>query len=673
MTRRPPDLDAPLTSLRGVGPKRSGDLAEAGFHTVGDLLLLVPHRWEDRRTVAEASGVDDEGPRTFRGRLRGVRPIRTRRRGFTLVRGTFRDDSGELPVVWFNRPYLARTVSADEEYLLHGDVRRNRGGRLELINPSLEAVPEAIHAARVVPVYPAAGRLTPSFLRRLLMQVLDTVDLETDVPEPLPRELLERHGLPSLGRALEALHHPPDDTDPTEVDALNAARSPAHARLIYGELLSLQVEMMRRRREHVSQPQGFDYRVDDDVRAVARRILPFRLTRAQKRALREIVDDLREPRPMLRLLQGDVGSGKTIVAAMALVVALESGLQGAFMAPTELLAEQQFRSLQRLLGKQYRIGLFTGSASDREELETALVRGELELAIGTHALVQEGLEFHRLGLVVIDEQHRFGVAQRRLLAEKGDRPDVLVMTATPIPRSLALTAYGDLELSVIDELPPGRTPVETRVLPETDRRRALDLLREELSAGGRAYAVYPLIEESDQVAAASVEARGEALRRALPDVESAVLHGRHPADERDAIMRAFQDGRIRLLVSTTVVEVGVDVPEATVMWIESAERFGLAQLHQLRGRVGRGTRPSRCIALHGKRLTDEGRRRLDVFERTTDGFEIAEADLEIRGPGELLGTRQAGLPPFRVANVVRDREWLLKAREDARRLDPKSV
>ncbi len=654
-----------MTTLRGVGPARSKDLAEAGYHTVGDLLFHLPHRWEDRRHVTPLAEIGVEGPRTLRGCLTGVRPIRTRRRGFTLVRGTLHDDSGELPVVWFNRPYLARTVDAEEEYLLHGEVRSGRGDRLELVNPSLEKASEAVHAARVAPIYPAVGSLSPSFMRRLMAQVLDDLDLEGQVPEPLPEEILERHGLPPLGRALETLHHPSDDAEPAHVEALNSAESAAHARLIYGELLDLQLEMARRRHAHVSRPQSFCYRVDDDVRAVARRILPFRLTRAQKRVLKEIVDDLRRPRPMLRLLQGDVGSGKTIVAALALVVALESGLQGAFMAPTELLAEQHFRSLRKLLGERYRIGLLTGSAAGRTDLEIALSRGDLHLAVGTHALVQEGLEVHRLGLAVIDEQHRFGVAQRRLLAEKGDRPDVLVMTATPIPRSLALAAYGDLELSVIDGMPPGRKPVETRVLPESRRRQALALLRRELESGARAYAVYPLIEESAQVSAASVEERGEALRRLLPEVPSAVLHGRSTPRERDEIMGAFQDGRIRLLVSTTVIEVGVDVPEAAVMWIESAERFGLAQLHQLRGRVGRGERPSLCIALHGE-LTEGGRRRLEVFERTTDGFEIAEADLEIRGPGELLGTRQAGLPPFRVANLVRDREWLMKAREDAR-------
>jgi ATP-dependent DNA helicase RecG len=373
---------------------------------------------------------------------------------------------------------------------------------------------------------------------------------------------------------------------------------------------------------------------------------------------------------MLRLLQGDVGSGKTIVAALALVVALESGLQGAFMAPTEILAEQHYRTLQGLLGERYRLGLVTASASDLAATREALGRGEIQLAVGTHALIQEGLTLPRLGLVVIDEQHRFGVSQRQRLEQKGRRPDVLVMTATPIPRSLALTAYGDLELSILDELPPGRRPIVTEVVPASRRSQVYRRLAEELSAGARAYVVFPLIEESERVAAESLEGRGEWVRERLGEVPAAVLHGRLGSDEREQALRDFAAGRVKVLIATTVIEVGLDVPEATVMILESAERFGLSQLHQLRGRVGRGERPSRCVAIHG-RLTPEARRRLEVFASTLDGFEVAEADLEIRGPGDLLGTRQAGLPRLRAAHLVEDREWLERAREDARALLPR--
>jgi ATP-dependent DNA helicase RecG len=367
---------------------------------------------------------------------------------------------------------------------------------------------------------------------------------------------------------------------------------------------------------------------------------------------------------MLRLLQGDVGSGKTIVAALALVVALENGYQGAFMAPTELVAEQHFASLQRILGSRYRLGLFTSSRRDAR-LRRELASGEIRLAVGTHALIQEGVEFRDLGLAVVDEQHRFGVLQRGRLRSKSVLPDMLVMTATPIPRSLALAAWGDQEVSVIDELPPGRTPAETRVVPIKERRKVYRELRQDLEAGARAYVVFPMIEESSS--AASVEEMGEKLREFLSGIPSAVLHGRMPAPEREEVMRAFAAGEVRVLVSTTVIEVGVDVPEATWMVIESAERFGLAQLHQLRGRVGRGPRPSRCVAIHGK-LTEAGERRLEVFASTTDGFRIAEEDLAIRGPGELLGLRQAGLPGFRLARLPEDLDLLLQARDDARDL-----
>jgi ATP-dependent DNA helicase RecG len=656
-----------------VGPARRAALAEAGYTTAEDLLWHLPQRWEDRRrlsTVEEARAAAAGTRLTLHGRLCGLRSLRTRRRGLTLVRGRFEDAAGALPVVWFNRPWLARQLPDGTEVVLHGEVREARGGGRELLNPSCERVGGEAEGrpsgARVVPVYPAVGNLGPAWMGRLLDNLLAAVDPRR-LPEPLPRELLLRRGLPTLGEALHQLHRPGEEAD---TGLLESRRSPAHLRLLYGELLELQLELALVRERQVRIEQGFRYRVDDRVRRVAREVLPFRLTGAQRRVLQEIVGELARPTPMLRLLQGDVGSGKTIVAALALVVALESGLQGAFMVPTELLAEQHYASLRRLLGGRYRVGLLSGSAAEGERLRRELARGELQLAVGTHALIQQDVRFRRLGLVVIDEQHRFGVEQRRILSAKGERPDVLVMTATPIPRSLALSAYGDLELSVLDELPPGRTPVATEVLPAGRRRQVWARLERALDGGAQAYAVFPLIEDSDQVAAESVEGRGEELRRRLGRFPSAVLHGRVPAAEREAVMAAFAAGEIRLQVATTVIEVGVDVPGATWMLIDSAERFGLAQLHQLRGRVGRGSRPSRCVALHG-RLTPEAQQRLTAFAATTDGFALAEADLAQRGPGELLGTRQAGLPSFRVAELPRDLDWLMKAREDARRLLPR--
>jgi ATP-dependent DNA helicase RecG len=484
------------------------------------------------------------------------------------------------------------------------------------------------------------------------------------VPETLPEEVLERRGLPPLGEALLALHRPEETAD---IAALNEHRSPAHRRMVYEELLRMQVHLALLRARETAAARTLTYRVDDRVRGVVRGLLPFRLTAAQKRVLGEIVADLRGPHPMLRLLQGDVGSGKTLVAALALAVALESGFQGAFMAPTELLAEQHYANLERLLGGRYRLGLFVGGRGKDAHLRERLAAGEIELAVGTHALIQEGVEFQRLGLAVVDEQHRFGVRQRALLRGKGEQPDLLVMTATPIPRTLALTAWGDLEVSTLDELPPGRTPVATAVFPAGKRRTVMQKVREELAAGGRIYFVVPLIEESERSAAASLAEVEERVKTDLAGWPYAVVHGRIPAAERNRIMESFAAGEVRVLLATTVIEVGVDIAEATCMVIESAERFGLAQLHQLRGRVGRGPRPSRCFAVHG-RLSEEGKRRLAVFARTGDGFEIAEEDLKIRGPGDVLGTRQAGLPAFRWARLPQDWDLLESARDDAREL-----
>jgi ATP-dependent DNA helicase RecG len=644
-----------------VGPARAEALAGAGLRTVRDLIFHLPFRYEDRRgtrPVAEAAAGTSQ---TFRGRLMGLRRIRTRRRGFSLVRGFVEDGSGRLPVVWFNRPYLANQANQTDEgeYLLHGPVKAAADG-LELVNPSCEPAAQAVHGDRIAPIYPAAGKVGPAALRRILDGVLRQIDLPAQVPETVPEELLQRYGLPPLGEALQYLHHPGADAD---VEALNQRRSPAHLRLVYGELLELQVALALVRRREEGVPRARRYQLGKRQRRTLEAIPPFPLTGAQKRAMGEILADLDSPHPMLRLLQGDVGSGKTIVAALALAAALESGYQGAFMAPTELLAEQHHASLARLLGDRYRIVLVTGSTTGGS---AELASGEARLAVGTHALFQESVEFQELGLVVIDEQHRFGVAQRDLLRRKGDRPDLLVMTATPIPRSLALTAYGDLAVSTLDELPPGRSPVATELAPARRSREVYRRLRKAIEAGERAYVVAPFIEESllDAVSLSEVEAR---VRETLAGFPVATVHGRMPAAERERALRAFAAGEVRALVATTVIEVGLDVPAATWMVIESAERFGLAQLHQLRGRVGRGTGLATCVAIHG-RLSEAARQRLEIFAATTDGFEIAERDLLLRGPGDLLGTRQAGLPSLAVARLPEDWDWLVRARDDAREL-----
>jgi ATP-dependent DNA helicase RecG len=656
-----------------VGPARSQALAAAGLHTVRDLIFHLPFRWEDRRGTLPVAAAVAGVAATFRGRLVGVRRIHARRRSFSLVRGFVEDDSGRLPVVWFNRPYLTdRTDPSDRsdqgEFVLHGPVRPAKTG-LELVNPSCErAAEETVHGDRIAPVYPAAGKVGPAALRRILDGVLRQVDLPREVPETVPAELLRRHGLPPLGEALEALHHPGADA---EIEALNERRTPAHRRLIYGELLELQVALALLRLREEAEPRTRRYRTGPRLRKLLIGIPPFPLTGAQERVMKEILADLARPHPMLRLLQGDVGSGKTIVAALALAAALESGHQGAFMAPTELLAEQHHASLARLLGDRWRIVLLTGSAADAGRHRAEIASGEARLAVGTHALLQETVEFKDLGLVVIDEQHRFGVAQRELLRRKGDRPDllpdVLTMTATPIPRSLAMTAYGDLAVSTLDELPPGRSPVRTEVVPARRRVEVYRRLRAAVEAGERAYIVAPLIEESGRIDAASLAEVETRVREALAGFQVGTVHGRMPQPERELALRAFAAGEIRALVATTVIEVGLDVPAATWMVIESAERFGLAQLHQLRGRVGRGAASSLCIALHG-RLSETARQRLEIFESTTDGFEIAERDLALRGPGDLLGTRQAGLPSLKAARLPEDWDWLVRARDDAREM-----
>jgi len=717
------DLSAPLQTLPGIGPVRAGRLAEAGFETVGDLLAHLPFRYEDRSvivSVGEAlAAFDASSPAgeaaaavTLRGRLEGVRAVRLRRRGLSLVRGTLRDGSGSLQVLWFNQPYLAGRIDGDTEYLVHGRLRlpkaaarRGKAVPPELVNPSCEPAEGALQGGLVVPVYPALGPLGPAAVRRLVAKVFDalTPDEIDRIPEPLPPDLLERHRLPALGDALVRIHRPGAGGETPDAEELNRRASPGHRRLVYGELLEQQLALavLRRGRSAVRKRRRYD-RPDraERARRIARAALPFRLTPAQRRALEEIAVDLRRPYPMARLLQGDVGSGKTIVALLALVLALESGYQGAFMAPTELLAEQHYRRIVERLGGHYRVGLLTGSNPELAAVRADLAAGRVDLAVGTHALVQEGVRFQRLGLVVIDEQHRFGVVQRQLLEGKGERPDVLVMTATPIPRTLALTAFGDLEVSVIDELPPGRRGVQTETRPPADRPAVYRRLAERLAAGERAYVVFPRIgpgesegEEAGEAADGSADGSGPSFSETeVPDLTTAgaalvqeiaghlgggwggrwrddwalTVHGRMDREAREQAMAAFSEGRARLLLATTVIEVGVDVPEATVMVIEGAERFGLSQLHQLRGRVGRGDRPGWCVALpSGTALTEQGRARLEAFVATTDGFEIAEQDLRIRGFGDLLGTRQAGLARFRVADPFVHGELLERAREDA--------
>jgi len=655
----PLDLRSPLRALPGIGPKKAAMLAEAGIATIGDLLWHLPRTYEDRRETTTVRAAAAGATVQLRGRVDGVRLRRMGRR--VLVEGTLRDATGALPVTWFGQPWLVDKLANVGEVVLHGRVQR-AGRRVVLSHPDWH--PAAEERGGVVPVYPDLGGLAGSQLRAWIAAALPRVDLDRLLPETLPATLLRIHRLPALAPALRFLHEPPSSAD---VTALAAGETPAHHRLVYGELLAQQRELAARAAAQRQLSKPHRYRVDDAVRARAREVLPFKLTAAQKRVLGELAADLQRAQPMRRLLQGDVGSGKTVIAAMLLLIAAESRLQAAFLAPTELLAEQHFLTLSRLLGRHYPLALFAGGrAGDADR--RAVARGQVPIVVGTQALLERAVRFQHLALVVIDEQHRFGVRQREALEAKGARPDLLVMSATPIPRSLALAAHGDLDVAVLDELPAGRQPITTTVLPAARRREAYARLREELGAGGQGYVVFPAIGEAgDSPREPSLHGLGERLRAAFAEVPTAVLHGQLAVGEREAVMDAFRRGDVRLLLATTVIEVGVDVPAATAMVIEGAERFGLAQLHQLRGRVGRGSRPSWCIAVHGN-AGEVGARRLAAFAGTCDGFVIAEEDLRLRGPGELLGERQAGAQPFRFAELPRHHDWLVRAWSDAREL-----
>jgi ATP-dependent DNA helicase RecG len=661
------DLSAPVQYVKGIGPERARALAREGLATTEDLLLRLPMRYEDRRQRTRVAELRPGMKTSVAGRIVAAGLRRTRR--MPIYEVLLEDEGRRLKAVWFNQPYLREALPRGSAVILFGEVRRE-GGVLSMTSPQFEKLEDddaaGIHTGRVVPVYEKTGPLTGRMLRRVLFHLAAQVGDE--VPDPLPAPVRGRLGVIGRGEALRRVHVPAGEDS---LDALNAFRSPAHARLILEELFLFQLGLALRRQGRRSRGKGIAFEVTEATREAVKRILPFRLTDAQRRVLREIAEDMRSPHPMSRLVQGDVGSGKTIVALLAMVIALENGYQAAFMAPTEILAEQHYLSFKRLLRRcPYTVELVSATALGPRRKRTGtlerLASGECRIAVGTHALIQEHVAFARLGLAVVDEQHRFGVLQREDLMRKGLDVDVLVMTATPIPRTLALTAYGDLDVSVLDALPPGRTPIHTVHRPASERRSVVDLVRREVAAGRQAYVVYPLVAESEKledVRAATQSA--EEWQQALLGTRVGLLHGRLKGPEKEQVMAAFAAGELQVLVATTVIEVGVDVPNATVMVIEHAERFGLAQLHQLRGRVGRGAHRSTCVLVAHGRLSEEARARIEVLARTGDGFLIAEKDLELRGPGDVLGTRQWGLPRFRAADLVRDRELMETARREA--------
>ena len=666
----PTGLSAPVATLRGIGEQRARELARAGIETVEDLLLRLPFRYEDRATLTPIASLRRGAPASACGEVVKCALRTTRRPGFTVFEALVRDASGLITAVWFNQRYLRDVFAPGQRVVLYGPVETRGLSGAQFNNPSYEFVePETdelggVHTGRIVPVYERIGSLTPKLQRSLVHGALEGVHADLD---PLPAEIRHRLALPSRDVALREVHFPAPGSD---VAALNARRTPAQRRLIFEEFFEFQLGVALRRRASDGEAKPFRVLVDDRIREAARRVLPFRLTAGQKGALREIVEDQQRRRPMNRLLQGDVGSGKTVVAGLAALVALENGLQVAVMAPTSLLAEQHGRTLGQLLASAtFPVDVLTGStpAAQRRALAAAIAGGEPRLVVGTHALVEQDVAFARLGLVVVDEQHRFGVLHRASLRAKGQNPDVLVMTATPIPRTLAMTAYGDLDVSAIRERPPGRTPVRTTVRPEERRAEVYEFVRGELEQGRQAYVVYPLVEDSQKIdVRAATEMADHLAQEIFPAHRVGLLHGRMKADAKERTMAAFVRGEIHVLVSTTVIEVGVDVANASVMLVEHAERFGLAQLHQLRGRVGRGAAVSSCILMYTTPLTADATARLRAIAATDDGFALAEKDLELRGPGDVFGTRQSGMPHLRVGDLVRDRDTMALAHDEAR-------
>ncbi len=706
----------PVQYVKGIGPRLAEVLRAKGIATVDDLLHYLPFRYEDRlnpRSVAELRAGEMA---TVIAEVRNSGLFRTRR--MPIFQLTVGQGRARLKCIWFNATYLQGRFQPGQMLALYGKVEEGRDGELQIVQPQFEILGDineeggadeaekkaaaSLEIGRIVPIYESTGqgKLTPRWFRRVIRGALE--NLSPDLPDAIPAAVRAHLSLVSPREALFKVHWP--DAGESFTD-LQSSRTPAHLRMIFDELFFIELGLELKRREQKAQT-GIAFRLNDGVREAIKKILPFHPTAAQKRVLKEIATDMQTPHPMRRLLQGDVGSGKTIVAFQAAIVAIENGYQVALMAPTEILAQQHYFSARQILERAgYRIVLLTGSLEQdrKRDVRRHIAQGNAQLVIGTHALIQDRVEFEKLGLVVVDEQHRFGVMQRLKLMKKSDdrgatgdspvqthvgadalvrpgersstaadprptdpEPDVLVMTATPIPRTLALTLYGDLDLSVLDELPPGRTPVVTRSLPDERAPEVWDFLRKQIAAGHQAYVVYPVIEENEERELKAAEQMHRQLREKIfPNLHVGLLHGRLDADEKERVMREFQQGKIEILVATTVIEVGVDVPNATIMVIEHADRFGLAQLHQLRGRIGRGAAKSYCVLMRGGKVSEEGERRLEAMVRSNDGFQIAELDLELRGPGEFFGTKQAGIPSFRVANIIRDRQLLEAAKREA--------
>ena len=682
--------------MKGVGPRIAEWLAQKNLSTVEDLLYYLPFRYEDRINPRGIAELQPGEMATVIAEVRNAGMFRTKRFPiFEMVAGQGR---ATLKCIWFNGAYLRDRFQPGQMVALYGKVEEGwRGRGLQINQPQFEILDgarephsedageiESLEVGRIVPIYESAAnaKLTSRWFRKVIYGALEK--LAAEIPDGLPPILCRRLNLLDRRKAFMLAHFP--ETGESFADLANCC-TPAHRRLIFEELFFLEIGLELKRRR-MRQRAGIAFELNERVREAIKRILPFHPTAAQKRVLKEIAEDMQQSSPMRRLLQGDVGSGKTIVALQAAVIAIENGYQVAFMAPTEILATQHYLSARRALEPAgYRVVLLTGSLEEERKRNARrhIAQGGAQLVIGTHALIQEKVEFHSLGLVIVDEQHRFGVMQRFTLMKKGEvEPDTLVMTATPIPRTLALTLYGDLDTSVLDELPPGRTPITTRKVSDDRAPEVWEFVRKQVKAGRQAYVVYPVIEgvpgdqpeleftgtpaTSKSGLKAAMHMHEELSKKILPELRVGLLHGRLDAEEKDRTMRRFQQGQIDVLVSTTVIEVGVDVPNATIMVVEHAERFGLSQLHQLRGRIGRGAAKSYCVLMTAGRVSAEGERRLNEMVRTQDGFEIAELDLQLRGPGEFFGTKQAGMPGLRAANILRDRKLLELAKGEAHRI-----
>ena len=665
-------LQTPIQYVKGVGPKLAKLLEKKGIQTVEDGLYFLPRAYEDRRQLKKISELRAGRKETGFGEvmLSGMAFFQNRKKKvFEVLVG---DGSGRITLKWFhgNERYLLERFKKGRRLIFSGEVRWFNYQK-EIHHPDVEIVEgdveeDYLNFKRIVPIYSETEGLYQRTLRRLMKNIVD--GYSDEMRSPIPAEIVERQDLIGFSEAFRRVHFPPEGES---VEKLNQQRSDGHRRIIFDEFFFLELGLALKKRGIALEP-GISFKTEGILSQRLLQRLSFELTGAQMRTLSEIVADMENPHPMNRLIQGDVGSGKTIVALLASLRVVECGYQAAIMAPTEVLAEQHYLTIYRWVEPLgVRVALLTSNikGSEREEIYGRIRSGEIQMVIGTHAVIQEQVAFHRLGLAIIDEQHKFGVVQRGLLKKKGENPDVLVMTATPIPRTLAMTLYGDLDISLIDEMPPGRMPVETKVFPESARSRVYRIVEEEVRKGCQVFIVYPLVEESEKLDLKDATQMAEELQREVfPEFRIGLLHGRMKSDEKEAIMMEFKEKKIDILVATTVIEVGIDIPNASVMVVEHAERFGLSQLHQLRGRIGRGQHRSRCILLAQYRSSEEARIRLRAMEETNDGFKIAEQDLELRGPGDFFGIRQSGLPDFRVAHILRDTPILIEARKEAFRL-----